>query len=487
VIFILAVSAVLRRSDGEGSRKWFFFGVSAFALLSSLGPHLGPLSALLATIVPLGTRFRSEYVWMTIAQLGVVLLATREFSPSTEPPGVPRQAWLLGVIRLALGIAIMGPLAGTYAAYVEAARPGTPVADALATAHRAGWDLALRFELPIAAILLLWLARSASRYAPLARAGLVASMAGGLAIISMPLIAHNTGLRAAIEAAPAPELARIGAREPWARVMSTRRVSSVPGARIQSFRDVEFYSNDWVSWRAHALGGNHGALPAVWRQAGDLGRSLAALRALGVVYVSADGDAAWDDRSYERVSFTPNEVVYRIRGALSRAYAVPLVAKPGDDDVVIEAMRSPDFDPARIALTSEDAPVGAYPGSSRCALAWIADDPDRVALSCDAPDRAFVVLADTWFPGWTATVDGVATPIYRVNQLVRGVVVPAGKHRIEMRYVPEGWNLGTRLTRLGIGIWIALGIGVWLLAAVRRTRDPRPGEQPVELPRRAIA
>ena len=426
VILVLAISALLRRSDGEGSRKWFLFGVSSFALLSSLGPHLGAAWTLLRAVVPLGSRFRSEYMWMTVAQLGVVLLAAREFSPKPEPPGVPRQAWVLGVIRLVLGIVVMGPFARTYAAYVEAARPGIPVAAALEIARHAGLDMMVRFEFPILAVLLLWAGRSVTPRAPLARAALVALMAVGLATISWPLLSESTGRKEALAAAPEPELAKIGAREPWARVMSTRHVPSVPGAPILSFRDVEFYSNDWVYWRAHALGGNHGALPAVWRSAGDLTRSVSAQRALGVTYVSTDSGPPWDAQHYERVFSSPGEVVYRVRDALTRAYAVGLVARPGDDDVVLEAMGSPDFDPARLALTTDERPVGVYPGSDRARLRWLNDDPDHVALTCEAPDRAFVVLADTWMPGWTATVDGGAVPIYRVNQLVRGVIVPGG-------------------------------------------------------------
>ncbi|MGH7740797.1 MAG: YfhO family protein [Candidatus Eiseniibacteriota bacterium] len=488
VVLLLAISALLRRSDGEGTRKWFLFGVSAFALLSSLGPHLGIAWTALRAVVPLGSRFRSEYLWMSIAQLGVVLLAAREFSPRPEPPGVPRQVWLIGVIRLALGIVIMGPLAQTYAAYVEAARPGIPVAAALQIARHAGFDLAVRFEFPILGILLLWVGRSLSPRAPLARAALVALMCVGLGTISVPLLAEATGTKESLAAAPEPELGKIGAREPWTRVMSTRRVPSVPGQPILTFRDVEFYSNDWVHWRAHSLGGNHGALPALWRSAGDLTRSVAAQRALGVTYVSADPGAVWDPSLYERVYQSGGEVVYRLRGALSRAYTVGVVAKPGDDDVVIAAMGSPDFDPARLALTSDDRPVGVYPGSEGCRLSWVADDPDRVALSCDARDRAFLVLADTWFPGWKATLDGHEIPIYRVNHLVRGMMIPAGRHTIEMRYVPEGWEAGVRLTRAALAAWLTLVLGAWLWSATGgRTWDPRPGEQPAEVPGRRIA
>ena len=487
VVLLLAVSALLRKSGGEGTRKWFLVGVIGFAALSSLGPHLGLAWTALQALVPLGSRFRTGYMWMSVAQLGLVLLAVREFSPRPEAPGVPKQAWLVGVIRILIGVAVMGPMAGTYASWMRQARPDVPASLALETARRAGMDLAMRFEIPILAVLLLWLARSGSRRAPLARAGLVALTCLALGTVSWPLLHRATGRREEIAAAPAPELAKIGAREPWARVMSTRRVPAIPGQPLFSFRDVEFYSNDWVSWRAHSLGGNHAALPAVWGAAGDLTRRFAALRALGVTYVSADPGPAWDASRYQRVFEGPREVVYRLNGALTRAYAVPVVAKPGGDDVVLAAMQSPDFDPSKIALSADDEPVGAYPGSIGCRLRWVTDDPDRVVLECEAQDRAFVVLADTWVPGWTAQVDGTPTPVHRVDQLARGVAVPAGRHRVELRYDPPGWSLGARLTRFGLLLWIALAVGAWLWPRFGRTGDPRPLEQTDEPARRAIA
>ena len=56
------------------------------------------------------------------------------------------------------------------------------------------------------------------------------------------------------------------------------------------------------------------------------------------------------------------------------------------------------------------------------------------------------MLADTWFPGWKATVDGRSAPIVRTDQLLRGVVLPAGAHTVEFTYVPL--ELADRLDRL---------------------------------------
>ena len=48
-----------------------------------------------------------------------------------------------------------------------------------------------------------------------------------------------------------------------------------------------------------------------------------------------------------------------------------------------------------------------------------------MVVRATADGRALLVLADTWFPGWNAKVDGREAPIVRTDQLLRGVVIGA--------------------------------------------------------------
>ena len=66
------------------------------------------------------------------------------------------------------------------------------------------------------------------------------------------------------------------------------------------------------------------------------------------------------------------------------------------------------------------------------------------------------MVADAWFPGWRARIDGRDIPIHRVNQLLRGVIVDAGQHQIEMTFEPRGWRTGVSLTRIGMLALLAL-------------------------------
>jgi uncharacterized membrane protein YfhO len=70
-----------------------------------------------------------------------------------------------------------------------------------------------------------------------------------------------------------------------------------------------------------------------------------------------------------------------------------------------------------------------------------------------------VILADTYAPGWSATVDGQPTPIYEAYTLVRGVVAPAGAHTIDLVYRPRSVLLGAALLTLASLAAVLFSIG----------------------------
>lgn len=67
---------------------------------------------------------------------------------------------------------------------------------------------------------------------------------------------------------------------------------------------------------------------------------------------------------------------------------------------------------------------------------------NRVDVIANTKRERLLVLADYYAPGWTAELIDVetgastSTPIYRTNRLLRGVMVPAGEHRVIFRYRP---------------------------------------------------
>ncbi len=76
----------------------------------------------------------------------------------------------------------------------------------------------------------------------------------------------------------------------------------------------------------------------------------------------------------------------------------------------------------------------------------IEEKPDELVIQVTAPEEGWLVLSDTWYPGWRAWVDDQMIDINQANFLFRAMKVPAGQHTIRMAYQPSSFWLGFGLS-----------------------------------------
>lgn len=152
--------------------------------------------------------------------------------------------------------------------------------------------------------------------------------------------------------------------------------------------------------------------------------------------------------------------VYENTRTLGRAFLVfqPEILK--NDNELLARLKAKEFDPHKIVVLEEkeladngirlkSAPAG---NASRHALpvAIGTDDATKVAMTVDAPADAVLVLADTYYPGWKAKVDGKEVPIFHADYMFRGVQIPEGKHSVEFTYSSRPFNIALVLFTLGL-------------------------------------
>jgi hypothetical protein len=91
------------------------------------------------------------------------------------------------------------------------------------------------------------------------------------------------------------------------------------------------------------------------------------------------------------------------------------------------------IDVTRMALVTHGLELGGgAPGESRLS----ADLPGDITVEVAAPTRQLLVVSESYHEGWSATLDDGPVPVERVNADFLGVVVPAGLHRVVMRFRP---------------------------------------------------
>jgi hypothetical protein len=180
-----------------------------------------------------------------------------------------------------------------------------------------------------------------------------------------------------------------------------------------------------------------------------------------------------------RVIWIAGRGLFRNDRALPRARLVRQVTVVPDEEAAQDWLREASSTKAHAADTPLGAQAvveaasagelggltGAGTGAAAGSVDFVTDQPDEVRLAVDTPAPALLVLADTHYPGWVATVDGRRAVIHPTNVLFRGVLVPAGRHDVRFRYRPLSLGLGLVLTALG-----AVGLGALLVVERRRRR-----------------
>ncbi len=143
--------------------------------------------------------------------------------------------------------------------------------------------------------------------------------------------------------------------------------------------------------------------------------------------------------------------VYANNGALPRAYLVSTPKIVSGEDELFAFMRSEDFDPRREVLVQEkpegwpvDRNETAQKASGTARVTERASTYVEIQTEAEAP--RILVLADAFYPGWKAYVDGEAVPIFPANYAFRGTVVPAGRHEVRFEYRPVSFFGGLALS-----------------------------------------
>jgi hypothetical protein len=197
-----------------------------------------------------------------------------------------------------------------------------------------------------------------------------------------------------------------------------------------------------------------------------------ALPLLGVKYVLNFNSAAPGPPQFDMV-YSNQITIYRNTQFQGRALTVFNydVAAPAS---ILANVRTNSFNP-RQNLLLEQEPENPVPRISASAASTalaqsgaqiVSELPDQVTVDATMPQPGFLLLLDTYFPGWKAKVNGVSAPIMRADYNFRAVQLPAGKSVVEFVYRPASF-------RWGIGLFLAglVVVGVMLFGRFGRVSN----------------
>ncbi len=479
-VFLTAFSPELQRSQLYIGLLPLIFVPAAFrriprgpsiALLATVVVGIGlatgsPLFTLLHSLVPGVERLRYLQTHVALASFGLALLAGIGFSVSLES----RMRWERVLALLLLGLGVAAAATGWFSGR-----------DDVLTVFRLPFGLALLGFALLAMELKVRQKIAATTFA---------AMVG--AVILVDLFSYARAFNPRVDTDIYPPFPEFPAIEFLRNDPDTFRVATLLGNY-----HTPFWPNTLGAYQVQDVGAYHSLLPKnlgsyvdrIRRYArGSTGESLLEVK-------DASGNWAWLSsfrpthllRNWNIKYFAlpagwPNpdpvhlELVYDdevrlflYQSRMPRAWlAERAMVLPGERGINARLL-DPKLRPERtVLLSTEPACYFPEPAGMRAEPADIDASPlaeiveyraEHIVVETRSAKPSYLVMSESFDPGWHARVDGKAATILEANLYFRAVPLPAGSHRVELFYLPASYTWGWRIFGLALLVVVLV---IWL-------------------------
>ena len=461
--------AVLGAADRQRRRLVLWMGgLGLLFLLISLGAGT-PFYRVWWAVMPFVKQTRAPGMALYVVALVLALLAAIGADRALAGEGRRHHpAWIaagLGVAMLA-ALGVFGAVAESLAQGVQLSM-GRPVVDA---ARRAAGSIRVGGILGGAALLMLGLlVRAAGK----GRIPMVAMAVAVPLVVGADLWRNASGFWAWSPPPKADLYAgdslTTALREQGTPVRVLNSPGAYPGSSLMAYRVPQIlgYHGNELHAFDELMGGRN-----IWR---NLGRGLPASRpklwdlyAVRYVLASAQEELpellpGFTRRATVATTATGNPIVVFERDEPpDYAWVAAAGIKIDDSSAVVGAL-DPRFDKRSLVLLAEDSPVeppaiDTLPVPSAAAARVTAWAPGHMTVALETPPTSdgYLVVAENWYVGWRATVDGAPTPVLRANVAQMAVPLPGGAREVQLTFVSPSYERGKLITLLSLVAVMAL-------------------------------
>lgn len=239
-------------------------------------------------------------------------------------------------------------------------------------------------------------------------------------------------------------------------------------------------TNDLAYYRLHQFNGYQGAKLRIYQDAVDVagGDNPMLLGLANVKYIISDSPVK-DTTAYTEV-FKGSNVIYLNKFAMPRSYFVN-ENKFETGINILNSIKAGSFDPRKTAFTEKNIDVKIDVPDSTVSSRISNFGIHNIEYDVYASGNNLLVLTEIYYPaGWKAYIDGNETEIYKTNYFLRSVVVPKGKHKVELKFYPETYYSGKKIS-LAANILVTLlligGIAGIFISRKKTTSGSTDSEQ----------
>ncbi len=174
---------------------------------------------------------------------------------------------------------------------------------------------------------------------------------------------------------------------------------------------------------------------------------------MNVRYVLTSPYHKLTDQKYKLV-FWEDLSIYENMEAMPRAYIVHHHIVKKDLSQMLRYMSSSAFDMRNEVVLEEEPPSEfmkqIHSPTFPPKITIDKYTSDKISMTTDLSTNGWLILSDTYYPGWKAYVNGKEVTIHRANCNFKAIELPSGKHLVAFEYSPISFRTGWILSSIGV-------------------------------------
>ena len=215
-------------------------------------------------------------------------------------------------------------------------------------------------------------------------------------------------------------------------------------------------SNNLAIYRFHSFNGYQGAKIRIYQDAIDVcgGDNPFLLGLANVKYIISDSPLK-DTVSYKEV-YKGSNIIYQLKYSMPRAWFVNEY-KVESGINILQNIKNVQFNPAQLAFLEKDINKKIDKADSTVYSKITKFSIHNIEYEVKATGNNLLVFNEVYYPaGWKAYIDGNETEFYKTDYLLRSIVVPDGKHKVEFVFHPDTYYTGKSISTIANVVIILL-------------------------------
>jgi hypothetical protein len=161
------------------------------------------------------------------------------------------------------------------------------------------------------------------------------------------------------------------------------------------------------------------------------------------------------DNPFELIKTYQKFYLYQNREAMYRAFIVQEALFRGNDSEILSLLKNSSFNWKNAVVIFGKNNSIKYPDANS-SININEYGPTHIKIHVTTNQPGFLMLTDTYYPGWNAYVNGTHEVIFRANYAFRAIKITPGTHIVEFKYEPTSVYLGGVISLFSLLIFITI-------------------------------